>query len=190
MTPAGAPLQFAVSDTPGAGVLRVLDGGPGLAPEDYPLVFQRGALHARYRGHRPVGAGGVGLALVHGLVTRMGGAIRADPAPDGGACFTVALPASYGRPSTAGPAQGGGDDRQDGSGTGRPNNPSNASRSSSAALRLRQRCPQTTHRCTTTISPRSDSAATGSIAPPHSAARSPGLTSTWRDHRHRGQWLV
>ncbi len=94
VTPAGAPLRFAVDDAPGTGVLRVLDGGPGLATEDYPLVFQRGALHARYRGHRPVGAGGVGLALVHGLVTRMGGTIRADPASEGGACFTVALPAS------------------------------------------------------------------------------------------------
>ena len=69
------------------------DGGPGLAPEDYAVVFDRGVLHERYRGHRPVGAGGVGLALVHGLVTRMGGTITAEPAPEGGACFTVALPA-------------------------------------------------------------------------------------------------
>ena len=44
------------------------------------------------RGRRPVGAGGVPLALVHGLVTRMGGTIRAGPAPEGGACFTVAFP--------------------------------------------------------------------------------------------------
>lgn len=93
VTPAGAPLRFTVHGAAGTGVLRVLDGGPGLAPEDYPLVFQRGALHARYRGHRPVGAGGVGLALAYGLVTRMGGTICADPASDGGACFTVTLPA-------------------------------------------------------------------------------------------------
>jgi signal transduction histidine kinase len=39
-----------------------------------------------------VGAGGVPLALVHGLVTRMGGTIRAGPAPEGGACSTVAFP--------------------------------------------------------------------------------------------------
>ena len=61
------------------------------------MVFDRGVLHERYRGHRPVGAGGVGLALVHGLVTRMGGTITAEPAPEGGACFTVALPAAQGR---------------------------------------------------------------------------------------------
>jgi signal transduction histidine kinase len=56
------------------------------------VVFERGVLHDRYRGRRPVGSGGVGLALVHGLVTRMGGTIRADPAREGGACFTVAFP--------------------------------------------------------------------------------------------------
>jgi signal transduction histidine kinase len=89
VTPAGKPLAFAVF--PG-GVLQVRDGGPGLAPDDYAVVFDRGALHERYRGHRPVGAGGVGLALVHGLVTRMGGTITAEPAPEGGACFTVSLP--------------------------------------------------------------------------------------------------
>jgi len=56
------------------------------------VVFERGALHERYRGHRPVGAGGVGLALVHGLVARMGGRITAAPAPEGGVAFTAALP--------------------------------------------------------------------------------------------------
>jgi len=36
----------------------------------------------------------VGLALVHGLVTRMGGTIRAEQAPEGGACFTLTFPRS------------------------------------------------------------------------------------------------
>ena len=68
------------------------DGGPGLAAGDYAIVFERGALHDPYRGLRPVRTGGVGLALVHGLVRRMGGTIRAEPAAEGGACFTVSLP--------------------------------------------------------------------------------------------------
>lgn len=91
VTPAGAPLVFAVLTS---GALQIRDGGPGLAPEDYAVVFERGALHDRYRGLRPVGVGGIGLALVHGLVTRMGGTIQAEPAAEGGACFTVALPAT------------------------------------------------------------------------------------------------
>ncbi|MBN9097331.1 MAG: HAMP domain-containing histidine kinase [Pseudonocardia sp.] len=89
VTPAGAPLVFAVL---AGGALQIRDGGPGLAPEDYAVVFERGALHDRYRGHRPVGVGGIGLALVHGLVMRMGGTVHAGPADEGGACFTVFLP--------------------------------------------------------------------------------------------------
>ncbi|MCP2248949.1 HAMP domain-containing sensor histidine kinase [Lentzea aerocolonigenes] len=86
VTPAGHPVVLALSS-----VLEVRDGGPGLAPEDYPVAFDRGVLHARYQESRPVGTG-VGLALVHGLVTRMGGTIAAGPAAEGGAAFTVTLP--------------------------------------------------------------------------------------------------
>ncbi|MGW6933071.1 ATP-binding protein [Lentzea sp. NPDC054927] len=86
VTPAGHPVVLSLSS-----VLEVRDGGPGLAPEDYPVAFDRGVLHARYQESRPVGTG-VGLALVHGLVTRMGGTIKAGPAPEGGAAFTVTLP--------------------------------------------------------------------------------------------------
>jgi two-component system, OmpR family, sensor kinase len=92
-TPAGAPLVLSLTSTPGAAVLQVRDGGPGLSDEDYRMAFDRGRLHSRYQGIRPVGTG-IGLALVQGLVTRMGGTIQAGPAAEGGACFTVTLPAS------------------------------------------------------------------------------------------------
>jgi signal transduction histidine kinase len=91
ITPAGAPLVLAVSAAPGSGVVELRDGGPGLAADDYAVVFERGALHERYRERR--GAGGAGLALAHGLVTRMGGTIVAAPAAEGGVRFTVRLPA-------------------------------------------------------------------------------------------------
>ena len=89
-TPAGAPMVLALRTTPDAAVLEVRDGGPGLSDEDYRLAFQRGVLHSRYQGVRPVGTG-IGLALVHGLVTRLGGGIDAGPAPEGGARFSVTL---------------------------------------------------------------------------------------------------
>jgi signal transduction histidine kinase len=94
VVPPAAPLVIATGGDGAAAWLQVRDGGPGLAPEDYPVVFERGALHDRYRDRRPVGSGGVGLALVHGLVRRMGGTITASPAPEGGACFTVTFPVS------------------------------------------------------------------------------------------------
>jgi signal transduction histidine kinase len=94
VTPAGAPITLSLTVS-GAAVLQVRDGGPGLAPEDYAMAFERGALNAKYRGRRPVGSG-IGLALAHGLVTRMGGTISAGPAPEGGAAFTIMLPLSHG----------------------------------------------------------------------------------------------
>jgi len=90
VTPAGAPIVFSLVAGDGQARLAVRDGGPGLAPEDYPVAFERGVLNRRYRDRRPVGSG-IGLALAHGLVTRMGGTLTAGPAPEGGAAFTVAL---------------------------------------------------------------------------------------------------
>jgi two-component system OmpR family sensor kinase len=93
VTPKGAPMVLSLRVAPaGSAVLQVRDGGPGLAQEDYPVAFERGVLNARYRGQRPVGSG-VGLAIAFGLVTRMGGTMEAGPAPEGGAAFTVVLPA-------------------------------------------------------------------------------------------------
>ncbi|UOX89866.1 HAMP domain-containing histidine kinase [Amycolatopsis sp. FBCC-B4732] len=91
VTPAGAPMVFALSVSAAGAALSVRDGGPGLAPEDYPVAFERGVLNKRYRDRRPVGSG-IGLALVHGLVTRMGGTLTAGPAPEGGAAFTIVFP--------------------------------------------------------------------------------------------------
>jgi two-component system OmpR family sensor kinase len=90
-TPAGAPVVLALYDYDGLfAVLQVRDGGPGLSEEDYRLAFERGVLHSRYQGVRPVGTG-IGLALVHGLVTRLGGWVDAGPAHEGGARFSVRL---------------------------------------------------------------------------------------------------
>jgi two-component system, OmpR family, sensor kinase len=86
VTPPGSPLVVAAL---AEGILQVRDGGPGLSDDDYAVLFERGVLHDRYQGRRPTGTGGVGLALAHGLVTRMGGTISAVPAPEGGVAFTV-----------------------------------------------------------------------------------------------------
>jgi two-component system OmpR family sensor kinase len=89
--PAGAPLVVACSRTAGGACVQVRDGGPGLAPEDLAVAFERGRLTERYRGDRPVGSG-LGLALVGELARRLNGRAEATPAPEGGVCFTVHLP--------------------------------------------------------------------------------------------------
>lgn len=92
VTPPEAELVFALRTEPGHAVLEIRDGGPGLSADDHAVVFDRGALHERYRDRWPVGAGGIGLALVYGLVIRMGATITSGDAPEGGASFTVRLP--------------------------------------------------------------------------------------------------
>lgn len=105
VVPAGAPLVLSVAAGPGGGVVRVRDGGPGLTDEDLAVAFQRGALQQRYRHVRKTGSG-LGLALAARLTARLGGSIEAGHAPEGGAMFTLTLPA--GPASKVGPASMGG----------------------------------------------------------------------------------
>ena len=93
VTPAGAPIVLAVrTEADGGACAEVRDGGPGLSDEDLAVAFRRSELHRRYRGVRQVGTG-LGLAIVHGLVTRLGGTVEAGHAAEGGARFSVRLPA-------------------------------------------------------------------------------------------------
>lgn len=98
MTPEGGPIVLAAGSRVDAqGVasgawIQVRDGGPGLTDDDLSVAFEPAALYSRYRGVRPVGSG-VGLALVGQLVNRLGGQVQAGHAPEGGAAFTVDLPA-------------------------------------------------------------------------------------------------
>jgi two-component system OmpR family sensor kinase len=91
VTMAGAPIVLALYPQRGYAAVQVRDGGPGLTQEDCAVAFERSVLYERYRGVRRVGTG-VGLALVHGLATRLGGRAVAGRAQEGGACFTVWLP--------------------------------------------------------------------------------------------------
>jgi two-component system sensor histidine kinase BaeS len=95
VTPSGRPIVFALSAGPDVVTVRVRDGGPGLTDDDCEVAFDRSALYERYRGVRKVGTG-VGLALVAGLATRLGGRTEAGRAPEGGACLSVHLPGGRG----------------------------------------------------------------------------------------------
>jgi two-component system sensor histidine kinase BaeS len=77
----------------GAVVLEVRDGGPGLSEDDLAHAFERGALRARYAGERAVGTG-LGLSIAHRLASRLGIQLTAGRAPEGGACFSLRLPAA------------------------------------------------------------------------------------------------
>ncbi|HEY2174951.1 MAG TPA: HAMP domain-containing sensor histidine kinase [Mycobacteriales bacterium] len=91
VTPPDAPIVLGLAVRGGAAYLALRDGGPGLTEDDLAVAFERSVLYDRYRGIRRVGTG-VGLALVHGLATRLGGSAQAGRAPEGGASFVVRLP--------------------------------------------------------------------------------------------------
>jgi two-component system sensor histidine kinase BaeS len=90
VSPAGSTISLRLFHG-GPTRIEVRDGGPGLAPEDLAVAFDRGALRARYRDIRPVGTG-LGLSIAARLVARLGGTMSVANAPDGGAVFSVSLP--------------------------------------------------------------------------------------------------
>jgi len=70
--------------------LEVRDSGPGLTAEEAAVAFAPGALHDLHQ--ERAGGAGLGLAIAHRLVTRLGGRIEVGTAPEGGAAFVVLLP--------------------------------------------------------------------------------------------------
>ena len=80
-------------------MLEVRDHGPGL-PTAAGDPFERfwRAEGGRERGR---GGAGLGLAIVAGIVDAHGGRVAAQTVPDGGASFTVRLPAELPAPVAA-----------------------------------------------------------------------------------------
>ena len=69
--------------------VRVIDRGPGIAPDARERVFQP----FQRLGDRSTDAGaGLGLAIAKGFVEVTGGRLRVDDTPGGGCTFTISLP--------------------------------------------------------------------------------------------------
>lgn len=63
----------------------VKDGGAGIQPEDFPMIFE--PFFSRRRGGT-----GLGLAIAHRIMTEHGGKLIAGNNPSGGACMTARFP--------------------------------------------------------------------------------------------------
>ncbi len=90
-TPVGGRVVLAVASSDGPrATLTVTDNGSGVDPVDLPFIFDRFYRSQAARGTQGVG---LGLAIASGLVEAQGGVIEAADRPEGGAVFTVRLPA-------------------------------------------------------------------------------------------------
>ena len=73
--------------------LSVSDEGPGIPDEDLGRIFERFYRVDKSRARDPGGTG-LGLAIVKHLVELHGGSVTAENRPEGGARFTMVLPAA------------------------------------------------------------------------------------------------
>jgi signal transduction histidine kinase len=91
-TQAGGVTVRVKNDTSNA-VIEVQDTGPGIDPQDLPLVFDRFYRTDKSR-TREVPGTGLGLAIVRSIVRVHRGSVEATRPPDGGTLFRVLLPRS------------------------------------------------------------------------------------------------
>ena len=90
-SPQEAGIHIGARRSDGNVTIEVADSGPGIPPEDLTRVFERFYRVDRSR----TGPGtGLGLAIVKHLVELHGGAAVAENRAEGGALFTVTLPAA------------------------------------------------------------------------------------------------
>ncbi len=75
-------------------LLHVDDEGDGISPDIRSRVFTKFWKHGRR------GGSGLGMYIVHGLVTAHGGAVEIDAAPSGGARVSISWPQEDSRPVT------------------------------------------------------------------------------------------
>jgi two-component system, OmpR family, sensor histidine kinase MprB len=85
--PPGEPIEVRVRE----GEVTVRDHGPGIAPSDLPLVFDR---FYRAPAARGMPGSGLGLAIVRQVAESHGGTASAQNAPDGGAELRLSLAAA------------------------------------------------------------------------------------------------
>lgn len=97
-SPSGTPTaDVRVSARPASGriLLRVEDGGPGIAPEHLPRLFER-FYRVDAAQSKLAGGTGLGLAIVKHLAESMGGTVRVESELGRGTSFTVELDAGHG----------------------------------------------------------------------------------------------
>jgi two-component system phosphate regulon sensor histidine kinase PhoR len=89
--PPATTITLAARARDGRVMMTVADEGPGIPEADLSRIFERFYRVDKARS-RESGGTGLGLAIVKHLVEILGGDVRAENRPTGGAIFTVTLP--------------------------------------------------------------------------------------------------
>ena len=90
-TPSGGEVVLCTQRTAEGIVVQVSDTGEGVAPEDLPHVFER-FYRADQSRSRATGGGGMGLAIVKGIIEAHGGRVAVESRPQRGSTFSFTLP--------------------------------------------------------------------------------------------------
>lgn len=88
--PPDSPIELAARRESANACVRILDRGPGIAPDDLDRVFEK--FYRGKRGRDKVEGTGMGLSIARGIVEAHGGRIRAEQRPGGGAVIVFTLP--------------------------------------------------------------------------------------------------
>jgi two-component system sensor histidine kinase KdpD len=94
---AGGPVQVVARQAGMDVELRVIDHGPGIPGPERERVFNQ-FYRLKGGGKRPEGTG-MGLAICRGIVEALGGSLRVETTPGGGATFVLTLPTAATRPA-------------------------------------------------------------------------------------------
>jgi two-component system OmpR family sensor kinase len=89
-TPEGTVVTVRVGAMEDSAIIQVVDGGPGIPADLQPHIFERFARGDSSRS-RAAGSTGLGLSIVHAVVTAHGGTVSVRSVP-GQTVFTVVLP--------------------------------------------------------------------------------------------------
>lgn len=88
-SPEDRAVEVSAARSDGVVELRIADHGSGVPPEDRERIFAP----FQRSGDQRSGGVGLGLAVARGVVTAMGGEVRAEDTPGGGLTMVVSLPA-------------------------------------------------------------------------------------------------
>jgi signal transduction histidine kinase len=80
-------LRVVAAPAGGRAVLTIEDDGPGIPTQVLPRLFEP------FFTTKPTGKTGLGLSISYDIIKRMGGDITAENRSEGGARFTIVLPA-------------------------------------------------------------------------------------------------